>query len=150
MWRRVEIEARLDHPPEQVFAYLANPTRWHEFAPAVVRRHQIGAGPPDIGTRWEATDRIGPFKFHFVDELVEREGSRRVVWYSSAPWNARVEYVCMPEPGGTRVRAQYEGDIGGWLRLLGLIPAAVMARILRQDFNRLRVRLAAEARARRH
>ena len=51
MWRRIEVNARVAHPIERVFAYLANPLLWHEFAPAVVYRRQIGKLPPDVGTR---------------------------------------------------------------------------------------------------
>jgi hypothetical protein len=139
MWRRVEVNARIDQPVDRVFAYLADPLRWHEFAPACIYRRQIGDGPPRVGTRWEATDLIGPFPMRFVDELVELEPNRWVVWYSSAPWNARVEYACRPDAaGGTRVRARYEGDISGSLRLLvGWLPAALTHWILAQDFRRL-------------
>jgi uncharacterized protein YndB with AHSA1/START domain len=144
MWRRVEIEARLDHPPERVFPYLANPARWHEFAPAVFLRRQIGEEPLGVGTRWAAIDRIGPFKVHFTDELVELDTNRRVVWDSTTPWNSRVEYVCVPETAGTRVLARYEGDVAGWLRLVALLPTFVLARILERDFKGLRSRLAAE------
>jgi len=42
MWRRIEVNAWVDHPVERVFAYLANPLLWHEFAPACVYRRQIG------------------------------------------------------------------------------------------------------------
>lgn len=31
-----------------------------------------------------ATDRVGPFQFHFIDQLAELERTRRVVWLSSA------------------------------------------------------------------
>jgi len=105
-------------------ASLADPLRWHEFAPAGIYRQQIGDGPPTVGTRWEATDLIGPFLMRFVDELVELETNRRVVWYSSAPWNARVEDLCEPDTdGGTSVRARYVGNISGWLRMLvGWLP----------------------------
>lgn len=145
MWRQVEIEASLNHPPQRVFAVLADPVRWHEFAPAVERRHQITAGPVGIGTRWAATDRIlGPFKVHFTDELAERETDRRVVWHSTAPWNSRVEYICEPIGRGTRVVARYEGDVAGWLRLVALLPTAVLAWILRRDFHGLRALLDAE------
>ena len=140
MWRRVEVKTGIDQPVERVFAYLADPLRWHEFAPACVYRRQIGSDPPVIGTRWEATDLIGPFPFRFVDELVELEPNRRVVWWSSAPWNARVEYDCEADGvGGTRIRATYEGDINGALRVLvGWLPAPVTQRILAHDFRRLR------------
>jgi uncharacterized protein YndB with AHSA1/START domain len=139
MWRRVEVTASIDHPVERVFAYLTDPTRWHQFAPACVYRRQIGDGPPTVGTRWEATDLIGPFPFRFVDELAVLEPNLRVVWLSSAPWNARVEYACEPNGGGgTRVCASYEGDISGSLRVLvGWLPAPATHWILAQDFRRL-------------
>ena len=145
MRRHVEVNATIAHPVERVFAYLADPLRWHEFAPACVFRRQIGDELPDIGTRWMATDRIGPFRFHFVDELAELEPNRRVVWLSSAPWNSRVEYVCTPVGESTNVRARYEGDISGFLRLLTWwAPPSVVRWILSQDFRRLDRRLERE------
>jgi hypothetical protein len=147
MWRAVEIDVRVDHPIDQVFAYLADPTRWHEFAPAVVMRRQLGAGRPRVGTTWAAMDRIGPFKFSFTDELVEHQLNRRVTWHSSAPWNALTEYDCEPDGDSTRVCARYGGDIAGWLRLLGLVPPLVMGWILAQEFRRLGRLLATGRRA---
>jgi hypothetical protein len=138
MWRRIVVTARVDHPIERVFGYLANPLQWHEFAPAVVFRRQIGELPPDVGTRWMATDQIGPFRFHFVDELAELEPDRRVVWLSSSPWNARVEYRCTASGRSTQVRATYEGEVVGFLRVLvGWLPTAVFGWILSRDFRRL-------------
>ena len=148
MWRHVEVNATIAHPVDQVFAYLADPLRWHEFVPACVFRRQIGDQPPRIGTRWMATDRIGPFRFHFIDELAELEPNRRVVWLSSAPWNSRVEYVCTPAGQNTDIKARYEGDISGFLRLLtGWAPPGVVRWVLSQDFRRLDQRLRREATA---
>lgn len=148
MLRRVEVNAFIDQPVDRVFAYLADPLRWHEFAPACVYRRQIGAEAPAVGTRWEATDLIGPFPMRFVDELMELEPNRRVVWWSSAPWNARVEYTCEADGDrGTRIRATYEGDISGSLRLLvGWLPPGATHWILARDFTRLRRLLARESR----
>jgi hypothetical protein len=138
MWRRVEVDARIGHPVEPVFSHLADPTTWPEFVPAVVMRRRLDDGPVRVGSSWAAIDRIGPFPFAFVDEVVVYEPVRRVVWASSAPWNSSVEYRCMPDAGGTRVRAAYEGDLGGWLRLLGLVVPSPLARqILSRDFIRL-------------
>ena len=148
MWRRIEVSARVDHPVERVFAYLADPLLWHEFAPAVVFRRRIGDRAPEVGTRWMATDQVGPFRFHFIDELAELEPTRRVVWISSAPWNARVEYGCKPEMDGTRIQATYEGDVVGLLRVLvGWLPADVFGWILSRDFRRLNRVLTKEAQA---
>lgn len=144
----MEVNATIAHPVDRVFPYLVDPLRWHEFAPACVYRRQIGDQPPRIGTRWMATDRIGPFSFHFIDELAELEPNRRVVWLSSAPWDSRVEYVCIPAGENTNIEARYQGDISGFLRLLtGWLPSGVVRWILSQDFRRLDQRLQREATA---
>jgi Polyketide cyclase / dehydrase and lipid transport len=146
MWKHVEVVATIRHPVDRVFDYLADPQKWHEFAPAVVMRRQIGNGTPGIGTRWVATDRIGPLKVHFVDELAEHEPNRRVAWDSSSPWNSRVEYICEATADGTLVQASYAGDVDGWLRVLSWAPARVIGIFLRRDFDRLDARLSAVAR----
>lgn len=138
-WRRgVEVNATIGHPVEQVFRYLADPLLWHRFAPAVAFRRRVDDDPVAIGSRWMATDRIGPFRVHFVDELADLEPHRRVVWISSAPWNARVEYSCEAVGESTRVRATYEGTLGGRLRVLvGWLPRWATRLILAQDLRRL-------------
>ncbi|HEX5578563.1 MAG TPA: SRPBCC family protein [Candidatus Limnocylindria bacterium] len=147
MWREVEVRAHIDEPVDRIFAYLVDPPRWHEFAPACVLRRPMGNGPVAVGARWEAADRIGPFTIRFVDELAELQPNRRVVWLSSAPWNARVEYVCVETPRGTLIRARYGGAMSGWMRLVGLVPRPVMGWILAQDFRRLGALLGAERQA---
>jgi len=138
MWRTVVVDTRIEQPVERVFAYLVDPLRWHDFAPACTFRRQIGGGRPTVGTRWMSTDRIGPFRFHFIDELAELEPNRRVAWLSSAPWNARVVYTCEPDGDGTRIHATYEGDISGSLRILvGWLPSGATHWILAGDFRRL-------------
>jgi uncharacterized protein YndB with AHSA1/START domain len=145
MWRRVTLDAWIGHPPASVFPFFADPARWPAFAPAVEYRRRIGDGPPVVGSRWAAVDRIaGPLRVRFEDILEAVEPGHRVVWHSTAPWNSRVEYVCDREGAGTRVYASYEGDITGWLRLAALLPEPVWARILLRDFRGLARLLDAE------
>lgn len=146
--RRVVVDATVGHPVAAVFPYLADPMRWHCFAPAVAFRRQIDPGPPRVGTRWMATDRIGPFRAHFIDQLEHLEENSRVVWHSSAPWNSRVEYACEAVGEETRVRADYVGVLGGALRWqAGWLPGWATHWILAQDFRRLDRLLTVEARA---
>lgn len=147
MWRRVTVKAAVDHPVEQVFTYLADPASWHEFVPAVALRRPLSGGPTEIGSTWQSVDRIGPFKIRFTDTLLELEPGRRVAWGSSAPWNARTEYVLEAVGDATRVTATYEGDIGGWLRLLAWLPGPIVAWILSRDFKRLDAMLTRQARS---
>lgn len=144
MWKRVVIDVHMPHPPARVFPLLADPGRWPDFAPAVAFRQRIGDGPVGIGERWWAVDRIGPFRVRFADVLESLDPGRRVVWHSTSPWNSRVEYACLPEGGGTRVHAEYEGDIAGLLGLTALIPDTVWQWILMRDFHGLTRLLHAE------
>ena len=143
------MDATVGHPVEAVFPYLADPTKWHDFAPAVEFRKQTDPGPVGVGTTWRATDRIGPFRAHFIDRLDVLDENRRVVWLSSAPWNARVEYVCEESEAGTRVLADYYGELSDALRWqAGWIPIwAWHHLILAQDFRRLDRLLTMKARA---
>jgi len=146
--RRVVVDAVVKHPIEAVFAYLSDPMHWHDFAPAVAFRKQIDPGPPRVGTRWMATDRIGPFRIHFIDRLDLLDENRRVVWLSSAPWNSRVEYACVESGEGTRIRADYVGVLSDSLRWqVGWLPGWATHWILAQDFRRLDRLLTLEARA---
>ena len=146
--RRIVVDATVNHGIDAVFSYLSNPTKWHDFAPAVEFRKQIDDGPPVVGTRWMATDRIGPFRIHFIDRLESLDENRRVVWLSSAPWNARVEYACAESREGTRIRADYAGVLGGSLRWqVGWLPVWAWHGILAQDFRRLDRLLTLETRA---
>ena len=146
--RRVVVDATVNHRVEAVFAYLADPTKWRHFAPAAAFRKQIDPGPPRVGTRWMATDLIGPFRIHFIDRLEFLDEDRRVVWHSSAPWNARVEYACTESGEGTRIRADYSGELSGSLRWqVGWLPGWATHWILAQDFRRLDRLLTLEARA---
>lgn len=144
MWRRVQLDVMIDHPPGRVFPWLADPARWGEWSPAVVERRQVDDGPPIVGSRWAAVDRIGPFRIRFTDELVALEPDALVVWDSTSPWNSRVEYQLLPQADGTRILAHYEGDVAGWLRLVALLPTAMLARILQRDFHGLQRCLAGE------
>jgi hypothetical protein len=146
--RRVVVDAIVHHRVEAVFPYLSDPTRWHDFAPAVAFRKQIDEGPIRVGTRWMATDRIGPFRIHFIDRLESLDQNRRVVWLSSSPWNSRVEYACAQVGDGTRIRADYVGELGDSLRWqLGWLPGRATHWILAQDFRRLDRLLTLDARA---
>lgn len=145
MWRRVSLDVVIGHSPERVFPWLADPARWAAWAPAVVERRRVGEGPPVVGSRWAAVDRIGPFRIRFTDTLVVMNPDERVTWDSTTPWNSRVDYRLLAHPDGTRILARYEGDVAGWLRLVALLPTFVLARILMRDFHGLRRLLADEA-----
>ncbi|WP_421732611.1 hypothetical protein [Cellulomonas sp.] len=61
--------------------------------------------------------------------------------------NSRVECALTPEAAGTRIHADYGGDVADGLRLVALLQTFVLARILLRDVTGLRRVLEAEDRA---
>jgi uncharacterized protein YndB with AHSA1/START domain len=140
---RIEFSVRYQHSVERVFPYLAEPEKWLEYVPALVERTRIDPGPLGPGSRWRSVDRVGPFRVHFVDELVALEPDRRVEFRQSAPWNSRVEYRVDPDGGATIVHVEFTASPSGRVAWLGLMPDALATRIFRRDMEGLATVLAA-------
>jgi uncharacterized protein YndB with AHSA1/START domain len=46
-------------PPADVFSYVTDPSRFHEWQKGVVNGHMEGPGPPGVGSKCVTTRRIG-------------------------------------------------------------------------------------------
>ena len=55
----IESSIEIARPPDEVFAYLADPTRFAEWQRDVVRVDLEDGGPPGLGARFTTTRRIG-------------------------------------------------------------------------------------------
>lgn len=49
----------IDRPPEQVYAYVTDPTRFHEWQQGVVSGGLKEPGPPAVGSHCQMVRRIG-------------------------------------------------------------------------------------------
>jgi uncharacterized protein YndB with AHSA1/START domain len=134
---RIRFEVSFSQPVERVFPLLVDPSTWGSWSPAVVERRRIGEGPIAPGARWASIDKVGPFRIHFSDELVELEPDRRVVFRHSAPWDGRTEFACEERQGATLVRATFDARPGGLLAPLRLLPDSLASRVWKSDFERL-------------
>jgi uncharacterized protein YndB with AHSA1/START domain len=134
---RIRFEVSFSQPAERVFPYLADPSTWRSWSPAVVERRRIGEGPIVVGARWTSIDKVGPFRIQFTDELVEFEPDCRVVFRHSAPWNGQTAFVCERRQGATLVRAALDARPRGLLTPLRLLPDSLASRVWKSDFERL-------------
>ena len=135
---RIDFTISFAQPVEVVFPYLADPSTWGDYVPAVVERSLKTDGPIGPGSTWKSIDRVGPFRVEFTDELVELESDRRVRWRHSPPWNALTECLVEPTESGCDVSVHFEARLTGKLRWMDLMPDAMATRVLRADFERLR------------
>ncbi len=132
-------------PPEEVFAYVTDPTRLCEWQDGVVSGRMAGGGPPAAGARFTTTTRIGGTEQVSTLEITELEPPR--VWTVrgvDGPVRVKVTVTVDPLPGvpGSRVTVALDFDGHGPGRLL--VPLVVRPQAARQaprSCQRLKERL---------
>jgi uncharacterized protein YndB with AHSA1/START domain len=66
----------IDRPPEEVYAYVTDPSRFPEWQDDVVRVRVEDGGPPGVGTRFVTTRRIARVEQTTTQEITERTPPR--------------------------------------------------------------------------
>jgi len=104
----------IDRKPDDVFAYVTDPSRFSEWQEAVVRAGRLGDGPIETGSRISLTRRMGKREQTMTSELTEYSPPRsyafRVV---DGPVRARGKGTFEPLSNGERTRFTFELDFDG-------------------------------------
>jgi protein-S-isoprenylcysteine O-methyltransferase Ste14/uncharacterized protein YndB with AHSA1/START domain len=101
-------------PPEDVYAYVTDPTRFPEWQRDVVRVEVLGDGAPGVGTRFVTTRRIGPAERMTTQEVTQTERPRS--WAArgvDGPFRPNADLTIEPLDGGTRSRVTISLDFQG-------------------------------------
>jgi uncharacterized protein YndB with AHSA1/START domain len=61
----------IDRPPDEVFSYVTDPSRFAEWQHDVVSVRIEGGGPPRLGSRFTTTRRIGGVERTMTQEITE-------------------------------------------------------------------------------
>jgi uncharacterized protein YndB with AHSA1/START domain len=120
------IESSIDiaRPPDEVFAYLADPSRFAEWQRDVVRVDVEGGRPPGLGARFTTTRRIGGVERTMTQEVTEL--SPPVSWAVNGvdgPIRPSARVTVAPLDGGTRSRVFFALDFEGHGIGRPLVPA---------------------------
>lgn len=100
--------------PEDVFAYVTDPTRLAEWQESVVSTRLEGTGPPAVGSRVIVTRRVGRSERTMTAELTERNPPRSwAVRGIDGPVRGNVKGTIEPLEGGARSRVTIELDFEG-------------------------------------
>ena len=101
-------------PPDEVFAYVTDPSRFHEWQHDVVRVDIQGDGPPGVGSRSITTRRLGGAERAMTQEITELDPPRR--WAArgvDGPLRPSADVTVEPLAGGTRSRVTIALDFEG-------------------------------------
>ena len=119
----------VDRPPEAVYAYVTDPSRFPEWQDDVVRVHVEDGSPPGVGSRFTTTRRIGRVEQTTTQEVAERTPPRS--WSCrgvDGPFRPGAGITVEPLGGGTRSRVTIALDFEG--RGIGkLLPLDVIRRM---------------------
>lgn len=110
-------------PPEQVFAYVTDPSRFAEWQDDVVGVRLESAGPVGSGSRFTTIRRIGGVERTMTQEVTEDSPPRRwAVRGVDGPIRPRITITVEPLDGGARSRVTFALDFVGHGIGVPLVP----------------------------
>ena len=133
-------------PPEQVFAYLAQPERTPEWSPNVQSVRLTSEGPIGVGTTTETVVRALGTTQRAVGRCTVFDPPRRLVIESRTNLGATTinETLLLAEGSGTRLRAKLDYTLPGGALGGGLLGGFLgVDKQIQKDFTQSLARLKA-------
>jgi uncharacterized protein YndB with AHSA1/START domain len=111
-------------PPDEVFAYATDPSRFAEWQRDVVRVRVEGDRPPVVGSRFTTTRRVGGTERTMTQEVTEcRAPTRWAARGVDGPIRPSATITVEPLDGGARSRVTFALDFEGHGIGRPLLPA---------------------------
>lgn len=131
---RLSHEIEIERPPDEVYAYLADPTHLHEWQADV---HGVEV---ESETRFrESRTLLGREATSTVDVLRAAPARELTLRASGGPATVTVRHVLEPAGvGRTRLTVTADAEVGGGLRLGARLMRRAAEHRLRDDFERLK------------
>ena len=117
----VTVSGVVKAPPDEVFAYMSDATRWPEWH-TDFRDVERVSGPTDggVGTVYRYSSKVGGLTIAGTITVTAFEPGRRVAWEGdwAAGLKPRGEYRVAPAPEGARWTAHLTPEPRGAMRLM--------------------------------
>jgi carbon monoxide dehydrogenase subunit G len=140
---RGEASIRIDRPPDEVFAFVADAANNPAWRANVVRTEWLDDGPMRVGRRGRQTARLLGREWTVEAEVVEWDPPRHVAWRAvQGPVKVRSWARVEPDGAGSRVSGGADGGFTGPIG--GLLTRLAAPRMIRQanvDLATLKARL---------
>jgi uncharacterized protein YndB with AHSA1/START domain len=122
-------EIEIARPPDEVYAYVTDPSRFPEWQHDVVRVRVQGGRPPGVGSRFTTTRRIGRVEQTTTQEVTAADPPRS--WAArgvDGPFRPSAAVTVEPLDGGAGSRVTFALDFEG--QGIGrLLPLEVIRRM---------------------
>ncbi len=119
-------EVDVARPPDEVFRYVTDPSRFGEWQSGVVSAHIEGGGPPAVGSLCIMTRRIGGSDRTSTSEITELSPPRRwAIRGIDGPIRANVTVTVDPRQDGTQAHVAIQLDFLGYGMGKLIVPVVV-------------------------
>jgi len=110
----IESSFEIARPPDEVYAYVTDPSRFPEWQDDVVRVRMEGGRPPGVGARFTTTRRIGRVEQTTTQEIAEINPPRSWACRGvDGPFRPGASITVAPLDDGTRSRITIALDFEG-------------------------------------
>ena len=137
-----EVAIHLDHPVEQVFAFLADTRNLPAWQSDLIEIEQLTAGPLRAGTQVREVRRQGPRQAENRAEVQVFEPNKRFTLKTTTQPPVTVSYSFETHQGGTRLTYEFVMLTSGLMRLLEPLISGAIKKQSEQDFEKLKLVLA--------
>lgn len=131
---RHEEAVDIARPIGEVYAYMGDISREHEWQPQLVEAEQIPPGETQVGSKRRYVSEFMGKRLENTYEVIELDPLRKLVCETTpgSAVSARTEIQWAEVPHGTRVTMSIEGKAGGLLRF---IPTALIEATFRSELE---------------
>jgi uncharacterized protein YndB with AHSA1/START domain len=134
---RFTLSVDIARPPDEVFAYLADPSNLPAWQESAVEAHREGG--PGLGARVVERRRMLGHEVESTLEVSEYEELRLLTLRTvKGPIPLEVRHALSPSGTGTRLEVAIEGEGGGMLGLARKMAVRAAERQFKGDFERLK------------
>jgi uncharacterized protein YndB with AHSA1/START domain len=105
----IVLTIEIARPPDEVFSYVTDPSRFAEWQEDAVRGRREGGGSPGLGSRFTTTRRIGRAERTTTSEITESNPPRSWAAHGvDGPIRPRMHVTVAPLGEGARSRVTIE------------------------------------------
>jgi uncharacterized protein YndB with AHSA1/START domain len=110
-------------PPDEVFSYVTDPSRFAEWQHDVVGVHLADGGPLGVGSRFTQTRRVGGIERAMTMEITQNSPPRSWAAHGvDGPIRPTATITIEPQGDGARSRVTFTLDFAGYGIGVPLIP----------------------------
>ena len=133
---RIVVCIEVSAPPELVWEFVADPSRYLHFMAGMTRFEVAGSQAEGVGARYRTLMRVGSAEVGGLVEVVEWDAPWEMAWNSVTGVDQRGRWRLRERPGGrTRVEFRFMYGIAG-AGLLGWLAEKVAAPTVRGHLRR--------------